>query len=82
MRASLPLTTGLTETSFFQVRFRGDEDKALATYKGVQPITADELADVIFYSTSLPEHMNITSLPVVPTQMASAGYAFARETSD
>ena len=73
---------GLTETSFFQVRFRGDEDKAKQTYEGLQPITAAELADVIYYSTTLPPHMNITSLQVVPVQMASAGYAFARSTAD
>jgi NADP-dependent 3-hydroxy acid dehydrogenase YdfG len=70
---------GLIETSFFQVRFHGDEDRAKEPYKGVQAISADELADVIIYSTGLPEHMNITSLQVVPTQMASAGYAFARD---
>ena len=70
---------GLTETSFFQVRFRGDEEKAKAPYQGVEPIKASELADVIYYSTMVPEHVNITTLQVVPVQMAPAGYAFARE---
>ena len=69
---------GLTETSFFQVRFRGDEEKAGQTYEGVQAISPVELADIIFYATSLPGHVNINTLQVVPVQMASAGYAFAR----
>jgi len=69
---------GLTETSFFQVRFRGDEEKASQTYEGVQAISPAELADIIFYATTLPSHVNINTLQVVPVQMASAGYAFAR----
>lgn len=70
---------GMTETRFTEVRYREDESKTAAHYDGVTPLSGDDLADVIFYTTMLPAHVNINSLQVTPIGMAPAGYAIHRE---
>lgn len=70
---------GMTETRFTEVRYRGDSDKTAAHYDGVVPLSGDDLADVIFYTTMLPAHVNINTLQVTPISMAPAGYAMHRE---
>lgn len=72
---------GLTHTRFSEVRFRGDAAKSEEHYKGLTPLTGDDLADAIFYATMLPEHVSVTTMQIVPTQMAPAGYAYARDPS-
>ena len=70
---------GQTRTRFSEVRFRGDAAKTEAHFKGLTPLTGDDIADAIFYCTMLPEHVSISTLQILPTQMAPAGYALARE---
>ena len=70
---------GMTETRFTEVRYREDADKTAAHYDGLVPLSGDDLADVIFYTTMLPEHVNINTLQVTPISMAPAGYAMHRE---
>ena len=70
---------GMTETRFTEVRYRGDSDKTAAHYDGLVPLSGDDLADVIFYTTMLPAHVNINTLQVTPISMAPAGYAMHRE---
>lgn len=70
---------GLTETRFTEVRYREDESKTKSHYEGVQPLSGDDLADVIFYTTMVPAHVNINTLQVTPICMASAGYAIHRD---
>jgi 3-hydroxy acid dehydrogenase/malonic semialdehyde reductase len=70
---------GMTETRFTEVRYREDADKTAAHYDGLVPLSGDDLADVIFYTTMLPEHVNINTLQVTPIGMAPAGYAMHRE---
>jgi len=69
---------GMTQTRFTEVRYRGDDAKTEAHYKDIESLSGDDLADVIFYTTTLPPHVNITTLQVTPTQMAPAGYALHR----
>ena len=69
---------GMTETRFTEVRYREDANKAAAHYDGVTPLSGDDLADVIFYTTMLPAHVNINTLQVTPICMAPAGYAIHR----
>lgn len=70
---------GMTETRFTEVRFREDASKTSSHYQGMQPLTGDDMADIIFYTTMLPEHVNINSLQVTPIAMAPAGYTIHRE---
>lgn len=65
---------GAVETEFSKVRFKGDEDKASATYDGFRPLTGDDVADVILYCASLPAHVCINDLTVTPTAQANGIY--------
>ena len=58
---------GYVATEFSEVRFHGDRDKAKAVYEGFTPLSADDVADVIFYVVNLPEHVNVLDVIVVPT---------------
>src|SRR5690606_8733004 len=63
---------GMVETEFSKVRFKGDETRAGGVYKGVQPLTATDIADVILYVLSTPDHVVIADLVVFPKAQASA----------
>ncbi|HTD94666.1 MAG TPA: SDR family NAD(P)-dependent oxidoreductase [Chitinophagaceae bacterium] len=65
---------GAADTEFSQVRFKGDETTAKSVYNGIQPLTASDVADVIFYCTSLPPHVCINDLVITCTQQADAIY--------
>src|SRR5690606_15593358 len=65
---------GAAETEFSLVRFKGDEAKANAVYEGFQPLTAKDVADVIFYCTTVPAHVCINDLVICPSQQADAIY--------
>lgn len=69
---------GMAETEFSLVRFRGDKEKADAVYKGIKPLTGDDIAEVVYYCASLPEHVCINELVITPTQQASAFYNVRR----
>jgi 3-hydroxy acid dehydrogenase/malonic semialdehyde reductase len=66
------IAPGAIETEFSNVRFKGDDERAKNVYKGFNPMIAQDVADVIFYSTTLPEHVNINDLVLMPTAQASA----------
>jgi NADP-dependent 3-hydroxy acid dehydrogenase YdfG len=63
---------GMVETEFSEVRFKGDKDKAANTYKGLKPLTPEDIADIIHFVVSRPYHVNIADLIVFPTAQASA----------
>ena len=63
---------GAVETEFSYVRFNGDEVRAKNVYKGFKPLTGDDIAEIIYFVTALPEHINIQSLLVTPTAQRSA----------
>ncbi|MFN8251993.1 MAG: SDR family NAD(P)-dependent oxidoreductase [Ferruginibacter sp.] len=65
---------GAVETEFSMVRFKGDKEKADATYKGMVPLTGNDIADIIFYCATLPAHVCINDLTVTPTQQANGIY--------
>jgi NADP-dependent 3-hydroxy acid dehydrogenase YdfG len=65
---------GAVETEFSLVRFKGDENKAAATYNGMVPLSGNDIADSIFYCTQLPDHVCINELNITPTQQANAYY--------
>jgi 3-hydroxy acid dehydrogenase/malonic semialdehyde reductase len=65
---------GAVETEFSLVRFKGDAEKAKNVYKGYQPLSAKDIADTIYYCTSLPEHVCINDLVITPTAQANPFY--------
>ncbi|SEP07423.1 SDR family oxidoreductase [Aquisalimonas asiatica] len=60
------LEPGLCETEFSTVRFRGDSDKAASLYEGNDPIQPEDIAEVIWWVTSLPARVNVNTLEVMP----------------
>src|SRR5215213_10703963 len=66
---------GAAETEFSLVRFKGAEDTAKKIYEGFQPLSAEDVADIIFYTASLPPHVCINDLVVTCTQQANT-YVF------
>lgn len=65
---------GAADTEFGVVRFKGDAATARQVYQGINPLTAEDVADIIFYTTTLPPHVCINELVVTCTQQASAVY--------
>ncbi|WP_137152982.1 SDR family NAD(P)-dependent oxidoreductase [Devosia sp. FKR38] len=61
---------GLTETEFSLVRFKGDETKAAKPYEGTKPMNAEDIAESIFWSTTLPAHVNVNRLQLMATTQA------------
>ena len=57
-------------TEFSNVRFKGDDDKAEKVYTGVKALSADDVAETIYWSATLPSHMNINVLEVMPVQQS------------
>ena len=62
---------GLVETNFSIVRFRGDKERADNVYKGIQPLTGDDIAEVAYFAASAPEHMQVAEILVMPTNQAT-----------
>lgn len=72
---------GAAETEFAVVRFKGNQTTAKSVYDGIKPLSANDVADVIYYCTTLPEHVCINDLVITCTQQADALY-FNREKVD
>lgn len=67
------IAPGAVETEFSNVRFKGDDERADAVYKGFTPLTGADVADVMYFAATLPAHVNINDLVLMPTAQASAG---------
>lgn len=63
---------GAADTEFSTVRFHGDTEKAAETYTGMKPLTGADVAEVIYYTTTLPDHVCINDLVLTPLQQADA----------
>lgn len=70
---------GLAETEFSVVRFGGDEEKAASIYNGTAALTAEDIAETIFWSVSRPAHVNICSVEIMPTCQSWSSLAVHRE---
>ena len=65
------LKPGLVETNFSNIRFRGDTDRASNVYKGITPLTGDDIADVAVYAANAPAHVQIAEVLILATHQAS-----------
>lgn len=66
------IAPGAIETEFSIVRFKGDKEKADSVYNGYKPLLPNDIAEIAYYTTTLPNHVNINDLVVMPTAQASA----------
>ena len=69
---------GMVETEFTLVRTGGDQAASDALYTGANPMTADDIADTIIYVATLPPHLNINTLELMPVSQSWAGFAVER----
>lgn len=70
------IAPGAAETEFSLVRFKGDTQKAAAVYQGYQAMSAEDVAGIVFYTTTLPDHVCINDLVVTPTAQANSFTVF------
>jgi serine 3-dehydrogenase len=73
------LEPGMTETEFTVVRTGGDQAASDKLYKGANPMTAEDIADVLFWVATLPPHMNINRIELMPVNQSFAGFQVFRE---
>ncbi|MGZ5244722.1 MAG: SDR family oxidoreductase [Bacteroidia bacterium] len=66
------INPGMAETEFSIVRFQGDEDRAKEVYKGLTPLYAEDIAELVLFAASRPAHVNINELIVTPTAQAGS----------
>jgi 3-hydroxy acid dehydrogenase / malonic semialdehyde reductase len=66
------IAPGAADTEFSIVRFKGDQQRADSVYKGFTPLNASDVADAVHYVTTLPDHVNVNDLVLMPTAQASS----------
>jgi serine 3-dehydrogenase len=73
------LEPGMAETEFTLVRTHGDQAASDALYRGARPLTADDIADTIYWIATLPNHLNVNRLELMPVSQSFAGFQVHRE---
>jgi serine 3-dehydrogenase (NADP+) len=73
------LEPGMAETEFTLVRTHGDQTASDALYKGANPMTAQDIAETIFWIATLPSHLNVNRLEMMPVSQSFAGFQVHRE---
>ena len=69
---------GMADTEFSLTRFAGDQAKADAVYAGMQPLTPDDIAESIHWAATLPQHVNVNTIELMPTSQSFAPVQVAR----
>jgi len=70
---------GMADTEFSTVRFGGDKDQADTVYAGMQPMTADDIAEAIYWAATQPRHVNVNRIELMATAQSFAPFQVARE---
>ena len=66
------INPGMVETEFSLVRFKGDQERASNVYKGMEPLVAEDIADIILYTLKVPDHVVLADITVFPKAQASS----------
>jgi 2-hydroxycyclohexanecarboxyl-coA dehydrogenase len=69
---------GMVETNFTVVRYRGDKERADEFYKGIRPLTGDDIAETVYFAASVPEHIQIAEVLVMPTHQATGTISYKK----
>ena len=69
---------GMADTEFSLVRFGGDQAKADAVYTGMQPLTAGDIAESVYWAATLPSHVNVNTIELMPVAQSFAPFQVAR----
>ncbi|MEG1545861.1 MAG: SDR family NAD(P)-dependent oxidoreductase [Bacteroides sp.] len=70
---------GMVETNFTTHRFHGDKERSDNFYKGIKPLNGDDVAEVVYFAASVPEHIQIAEVLVMPTNQASSAVCYKKE---
>jgi 3-hydroxy acid dehydrogenase/malonic semialdehyde reductase len=70
---------GMADTEFSVVRFGGDQAKADAVYSGMQPLTAGDIAESVYWAATLPPHVNVNTIELMPVAQSFAPFQVARD---
>jgi Short-chain alcohol dehydrogenase of unknown specificity len=70
---------GMVETEFTLVRTHGNQAASDAVYKGANPMTADDIAETLYWVATLPPHVNVNRLEIMPVSQSFAGFQVHRE---
>ncbi|MCW2932864.1 MAG: malonic semialdehyde reductase [Actinomycetia bacterium] len=70
---------GMADTEFSTVRFHGDKARAGSVYTGMQPMTADDIAESIYWAATMPAHVNVNVIELMATAQSFAAYQVARD---
>jgi serine 3-dehydrogenase len=70
---------GMVETEFTIVRTGGDEAASDALYSNMDPMTADDIAETIWWVATLPPHINVNAIELMPTSQSFAGFTVSRK---
>ena len=71
----------MAETEFSVVRMGGNQEAADAIYKGVHPITPQDIADIVYWTATLPPHLNLNRLELMPVSQSWGTFQVARDAS-
>jgi 3-hydroxy acid dehydrogenase/malonic semialdehyde reductase len=72
------INPGMVETEFSLVRYKGDEERAKKVYEGLKPLSAEDIAETIYWAASRPSHINISDVVITPTIQANATTVFRK----
>jgi len=78
IRVSL-VEPGMSETEFSLIRFEGDQEKAKAVYHSMNPLSADDIAETVFWICSMPAHVNVNQIELMPIAQAWAPFSVYRD---
>ncbi len=73
------LEPGMAKSEFSDVRFKGDTKRAAQVYSGTEPLLPEDIAEIVFFVTSLPPHVNVTTMEIMPSHQSWGGLAVHRE---
>jgi len=70
------VSPGLVETEFSNVRFKGDKDRADKVYENMEPLTGDDIAEIVHFIANRPPHVNIMDSIVFPVNQSSSSMVY------